>query len=790
VDSPLQMEVISANGEVAFYDLDPAKGIVNIGQHPDNDIVVDSPGVALYHLVLDHRQKPYRVVSLSHEDQITVAGQALLPNHSREVDSWERIQFAGNTVVLVEGERLPVAAPPALTRPTGYPTPAQPLEEMAPGVERAISVSTAPGLPFTVIPPDSADETILTELPEREHTIDVDQTAFYQMTIINGGGIVATFEVMVQGLDPEWVTISPPQVNLYEGGRATVTIGVTPPREPASLAGVHRFALVVTSPNYPGRSSRMGAALVINPFYGFSVGELSPKRQTISWFRRAGRTTIPIMNRGNSDTLFRIEAEDDERACTFEFQVPGEEVGLATQAEMVLEADETALIPVHIMPHARRLIGLRRRSYSFTVTTTLLEGTHTPRAVLGQLRSVPLIGPWMILLSLILLGASTVFFFWPRVTFTLSPSSVRAGQEVTLKWSAFPPFFTNLTLDDEPLTGLDKVERPIRTTTYELKADTWLSQLFPSMSVPVTRKVDVSPVKPEILLFEAQPPAVTSGDGVILSWLAVDADTLTLINQTDGVEESLSEPVDSREIKPEKDTRYVLRALNDSLEDQPTEKPVEIIVTTPVPTPLPSPVINQFIVQPQVITAGGSVNLIWEVSGTNSVSIQPVWDELPASGAISHSPQETMAYVLIASNGEESEREVRQVIVATPEPTPTPLPYSVEEYEDYQNCYDIGMTGLVVDVNGLPLEGVVIQYGEVDISSFTTTTDVDGQFAVPLVLSGDNKDNATKPHTWFVRVLEDGKPASENFKWKSDTIEDCDSTRSVQVKDVKFERLY
>jgi hypothetical protein len=44
--SPDQLEVISQNGAVAFHDLDPGKGLTNIGRHPENDIVIDSPAVA------------------------------------------------------------------------------------------------------------------------------------------------------------------------------------------------------------------------------------------------------------------------------------------------------------------------------------------------------------------------------------------------------------------------------------------------------------------------------------------------------------------------------------------------------------------------------------------------------------------------------------------------------------------------------------------------------------------------------------------------------------------------
>jgi hypothetical protein len=121
-------------------------------------------------------------------------------------------------------------------------------------------------------------------------------------------------------------------------------------------------------------------------------------------------------------------------------------------------------------------------------------------------------------------------------------------------------------------------------------------------------------------------------------------------------------------------------------------------------------------------------------------------------------------------------------------PSPTRIPFYVDDYRDDQNCYDIGMQGRVFNVDGMPLEGLTVEYGEVDVSTMRATTDVDGEFAVPLILGATDKDNAKRSHVWFVRIIENGVLASETFKWKSDTIEDCDRDNSVQVKEVIFRR--
>jgi len=75
-----QLEIISPSGEVKFLNLDPSKGIVNIGRHPENDLVLEHPQVGLFHAVLDFRQKPYRIMSLGTDGDLVVGNERLPAN--------------------------------------------------------------------------------------------------------------------------------------------------------------------------------------------------------------------------------------------------------------------------------------------------------------------------------------------------------------------------------------------------------------------------------------------------------------------------------------------------------------------------------------------------------------------------------------------------------------------------------------------------------------------------------------------------------------------------------------
>lgn len=725
--SPSQLEIIGPGGQIEFYELDPGKGVTNIGRHPENDVVIDSPTVAPFYAVLDHRKRPYHLMVLSAGDrpaQTTLRGQPLSPNVSEELYDWDTFQIDGYSLILVAGpsERAAAREPSPDRRPDQPPSPAPipqpaaipPTAAAAPATERPAAPArelltrpTAQAAP----PPDRADELIVTEISDREWTVDVEQTATTQLTIVNGGQIVAAFAVRVSGVDESWVTISQPQVNLFEGARTTVTISITPPRQPTSRAGAHPLAVLVTSSNYPGHVSQMGALLTINPYYEFAVGELSPKRQTVSWRRRSGQVTLPIVNKGNSDAVFRLEGEDDERRCHFEFDMPDEEVSLAKQAEARLSPGET-VVPVGITPMRRRLIALRPRTYSYTITTSMTEGIQAPRSVMGQIRARPLIGLGTILLTLLALIALLVFLFKPSSVPDLSVQSresLRPGATVILaydasRFQALTPtnFFNRLNSLGLGLTLEYRTENPgewqtfksaselntpdgtvVMTTTvntkYRLRASSWISQIVPIFT-GLSREIAVyvTPVEPQIAAFSVDRPTVVAGQTVTVFWQVFDAETLRL--QYGDMEEPLRGTElenGTRQVTVERDTTFTLIAAN-SFWPKEVKRTVFVKVLQPTATPVPTPVIVRFDVDPLAILVGETVRINWEVSGADIVNIEPIGNGLPLKGDVGDEPLASLLYQLtaikIAEDGTEVKNGAYKEVVVSPQPTATPVP--------------------------------------------------------------------------------------------------------------------
>lgn len=131
--------------------------------------------------------------------------------------------------------------------------------------------------------------------------------------------------------------------------------------------------------------------------YAFAVDELTPKRQTIWWFKGSAQVLFHLTNKSSHAATFQLSGHSATTDCYVEFAWPvGCTVG-ALQLELALEAGQTVAVPVLVTLPLPRLVAFRRQQCYFTVTSTLLSGGQQRRALLGQVARPPLIGPGMML---------------------------------------------------------------------------------------------------------------------------------------------------------------------------------------------------------------------------------------------------------------------------------------------------------------------------------------------------------------------------------------------------------
>ena len=779
---PDQLEIISPNGDINFYDLDAAKGITNIGRHPDNDIILDAPHVAPFHAILDHRKKPYEIVVLSDTEETRLGGRSLPPNTAVTLQNWDTLEVDSHLLILLEetGTAVGAGAPPVVSAKPSAPPPAKPAPTRPPSP--AIVPAGQPRLPARAQPwrlnapqPDYVDEFIVAQLAQREVTLNVDQPVTFEVTVINGSPIVASFDIAVEGLSPAWVTITPEQINLNEGDRGTAYVQVLLPRHPSSLAGVYNVAFIITSPNHPGRSSRLGAEVTVSPYYAFKVGELSPRQQRVSWHKQTARATIPITNQSNSPTIFRLTAEDDEHACTFEFEVPSEGTRLAVQAQVPVQPNETVTVPTYITPTKRPLFGVRRRIHPYTATVTMQESDQAPRSLLGQLKSKPLIGPFLLALIVLSLAILTVLIFKPNVQTFLAngktDTTITAGDEVAIAWKV-SAFSTNVSIEPQETrnaiidtnkerSGQVRIQ-PAYPGIYTLRAESFLfpllDPLFPKTFKPliVTTEdvvVNVNPIYPVILAFsvdgyreqlDTTSYRIFQGDAVDLRWTVQHADELELAVNGEPQILPTTEHNAQRSISPQINTGYKLIARNRYTgEGAPApEESLSIFVVTPSPTPVPVPIPQRFTARPLEITAGETVTIEWEVPNATKVNISNISGDFPPIGTTTHKPPQTTDYRLTAfyKEGDVEKSVVSSIVVRVivkPAPTPTipPVEPKIELFEaTYSGDFIRGVSKDVVlvwsvtgDTSNIEIEG----------ASMGTISNLDPNGQQPIVVSDD-----------------------------------------------------
>lgn len=363
--APAHLEIISPTGEICFYSLNPG-GRTRLGQRPENELVLEGPGIAPFHLIVDHRLPTYRLLLLNQEEETRLNGQLLSPHSTVDLQPLDLIKVGGYMLVLLTGP-LPEASAIA-------PSQFQPLPQL--------------------------EDPLRVNLLSSHAWVEIAQTAAYHVTLVNKISHEITARVSVDGVEPSWITIIPAQVRLMPGEQVLITLSVIPPPAPGSAAGSYTLTIAVTSPDYPVWRAVRKVTLHIKPAYDFELSDLAPKFQHLSRFQQVGQTSLTLTNKSNCPALFQLSGADTAKACHFEFELPEESTSLVATATLRLAAGQTVSIPIHITPPPQPWIKPGRCSYPYTLSVTLLDGRPISRILSGQVSSAPLIGSWLIALTI------------------------------------------------------------------------------------------------------------------------------------------------------------------------------------------------------------------------------------------------------------------------------------------------------------------------------------------------------------------------------------------------------
>jgi Protein kinase domain len=252
------------------------------------------------------------------------------------------------------------------------------------------------------------------------------------------------------------------------------------------------------------------------------------------------------------------------------------------------------------------------------------------------------------------------------VSFAAEPAALQAGQFSRLHW-AVSGVARRVSIAPEIGEVDASGSRPIspaKSVTFTLTAEGPGGTV--SSTVDVRVSVSALPAPPSVDLFVAEPNSIQRGQTATLRWTVVGNATRVSIAPGIGTVPATGEHL----ISPGGKLTYTLTAAGPG---GSTSSSVTVSVSTPASA---SPVIEAFSADPQVIRAGESATLQWDVRGEGvTVSIHPGTGNLPPKGISRVAPRSTVTYELTAhgAGGSVSREVTLEVKVPTPVPPADPV---------------------------------------------------------------------------------------------------------------------
>lgn len=213
----------------------------------------------------------------------------------------------------------------------------------------------------------------------------------------------------------------------------------------------------------------------------------------------------------------------------------------------------------------------------------------------------------------------------PRISLSADPLRIPSGGQSTLTWSVEHADTVEITpnLGTVALSGQQTV-KPSSTTRYTLKAT------GPGGVNQAEVTVEICPLP--LVSLSLVPGVIKPGESAKLSWSTTHADSVTLNGEAVGLRED-------RMVSPAQNITYTLVATSSC--SGSVTKSVTLTVTGP-------PQIS-FTASPEFIGPGQKATLTWQVTNSNSVSIDQSIGSVAASGSREVSPTETTTYLLTAT---------------------------------------------------------------------------------------------------------------------------------------------
>ena len=449
-------------------------------------------------------------------------------------------------------------------------------------------------------------------LSDTDVVIDPGSVSQLTVTITNRQSAPDRVALEIEGVDVEWYAIPVPVANIAPGAQTVLKVSFKVARDSSNRAGTYPF-LVRAQAMESGEIGVAQASLNVRPYNSLQV-ELNPKRAIATFFNPLNDFDFTLANQGNVEETLDLFASDQDDSCAFEFDVD----------RLILKPGQTSVVPLAVRPKVATFLG-GNRIYGFTASARSHDDAYVSANSHGQIEKHALVSPFTgIFLLLLALSGGAFALFRPKpqepvkiVKFAAIPYQLVQGQSTTLTWEVSGLQTANRHLILSHTVG--KAGNEI--TDQEVKEDNGSMKVTPDASTtyilkafnnggpaPTKLKADVKvtaappPPKPIISSFEAFPLKIHQGEAVMLKWTAKNQESFIL----DDGNIKLSKVEQSRQMNPEADATYKLRAFNSKSEF--VEKDVSVKV---FPANVCISEIDYFNFKEKPIYIGDEVQLRW-----------------------------------------------------------------------------------------------------------------------------------------------------------------------------------
>jgi beta-lactam-binding protein with PASTA domain len=288
----------------------------------------------------------------------------------------------------------------------------------APPAEAAAARASRPEAPVhtptKTLPAEAETVTITLRLPDEEGAganvaatgVDPGGQSSIRALVRNQSGIVDNYDLAIEGMPPEWWTITPATVYLVPFGapggdyEQEVEIRLHPPRSPEAEARLWPLRVVASS---KAQAARVGSATInatIAPYQELET-EIRPER---AGGRRKAKFAVAARNRANAPLPVVFSAVDSDNAMRFDFDEASVTAPPGKRAGTVFRA------------HPAKQIWLGRpvdRRFQVSASVPGSETPSMPRQAV--LRQKPWIAWWVpIAVPILAAAAAAVYVLLPH----------------------------------------------------------------------------------------------------------------------------------------------------------------------------------------------------------------------------------------------------------------------------------------------------------------------------------------------------------------------------------------